>query len=204
MKTNPARRQDTTIRARYLWILTSIILCFTFILSSCTRNDISQNSASTPTGTIKESWNVQILLSQGSSDSDESLPRLNISADHVQWVGEGDSIIQHLNGIERKVEIEIFDSTGVISALLEADHVSYYENEEYFIAEGGVKIETRDDRILNTEWVEWWESDQMLRSDQFVNIHTPKEVLSGIGLEATEDLSSYQIGKFQAKIISDP
>ncbi|MCY4233008.1 MAG: hypothetical protein OXE59_04605 [Bacteroidetes bacterium] len=161
------------------------------------------SSDSPPSGLNKESWDVKIQLSQGRSDTSGSFPRLNILADHVQWIGEGDSIIQHLNGIENKVEIEIFDSIGVMSAFLIADQVSYYENEDYFSANGAVKIESKDDRILLTEWIEWWESDQILRTDSFVDIRTPEEVLSGVGLEATEDLSSYQIGKFEAKMISE-
>ncbi len=203
MKTSPVSNQEIYVSARHVLIFALVSLSYALILSSCTRRDFSQTSESPQSVSTKESWGVQILLSQGSTDVDGSLPRLNIFSDHVQWVGEGDSLIQHLNGVNRKVEIEIFDSTGVVSAFLKADQVSYHESEEYFTAEGGVKIETRDDRTLMTEWIEWWERDQLLQTDSFVTIRTPEEVLSGKGLEATEDLSSYQIGKFQAKITSD-
>jgi len=180
-----------------------LVIFLAVILTSCTRQDLSGVSGSSSLNSSKESWNVYIITSQADSDVDESFVRLSISANHVQWVGQGDSTIQYLHGVDRKVEVQIFDSTGVQSAFLEADHVSYYEIEEYFTAEGGVKVETMDERMLTTEWLEWWESDQRLRTEIFVTIQTPEEVVTGVGLEATEDLSSYQIGRFQAKIIPD-
>ena len=91
-----------------------------------------------------------------------------------------------------------------MSAFLEADRVSHYKNEEYFVAEGRVRIATNDNRILETERVEWWEREQLLRTESFVRIRTPEEVVSGTGLQAREDLSSYQIGPFAAEIARDP
>ena len=149
----------------------------------------------------RESWNVQIVISQGSADADETYTRLRISADYVRWIGERDTTIQHLQGLERKVFVTIHDSTGAVSAMIEADQVFYHRDREYFIARGGVLMKTDDDRTLMTERVEWWEEDQVLRTDEFVHIATPEEVVSGVGLEATEDLSSYQIGRFKAEMV---
>jgi len=184
-------------------VLFRLFLFLILFASSCTPQDLSGISGLPSSGPSKESWNVQITLSQADIDSDTSFTRLIISADHVRWIGEQDSTIQHLQGLERKVEIEIYDSSGVFSAFLEADRVSYYEDEEYFVAEGDVVIETNDDRTLITERIEWWESDQLLRTKSFVHIRTPEETISGTGLEATENLRSYQIGPFTAEIIRD-
>ena len=179
------------------------LLLLTVLSFSCTRQERSGVAESVLSGPSKESWNVRIVLSQANSDEDESLTRLIISADHVQWMGERDSTIQHLQGLERKVQIEIYDSSGVFSAFPDADQISYYESEDYFIAEGGVMIETKDDRTLVTERIEWWEADQLLKTESSVHIRTPDEVVSGMGLEATEDLRSYQIGPFTAEIVRD-
>ncbi len=188
--------------AEHPQVLPGLVLLLALLLASCSRQDLSGGSTSS-SEPARESWNVQIVISQADSELDESLPRLRISADHVQWIGESDTTIQHLQGLEKKVEVVIHDSTGAFSALLEADHVTYYKDEEYFIAEGGVLIETDDDRTLATERIEWWERDQLLRTNEFVHIITPEEVVSGMGLEATEDLTTYQIGRFRAEIIID-
>ncbi|MYJ51023.1 MAG: hypothetical protein F4065_11530 [Rhodothermaceae bacterium] len=188
--------------AEHPQVLPGLALLLALFLTSCSRQDLSGGGTSS-SEPARESWNVQIMISQADSDLDESLPRLRISADHVQWVGESDTTIQHLQGLEKKVEVVIHDSTGAFSALLKADHVIYHKDEEYFIAEGGVLIETDDDRTLATERIGWWERDQLLRTDEFVHITTPEEIVSGMGLEATEDLSTYQIGRFRAEIMID-
>jgi len=128
---------------------------------------------------------------------------LIIAADYVEWVKEEDNFVQLLQGIENKVEVEIYDSSGALSAMLEANRVSYYDLEMRFVAEGEVVIQTSDDRTLVSEWIEWREDDRLLRTDRFVQITTPDEVVSGTGLEASEDLSSYQIGEFRAEVVFD-
>ena len=203
---SPLRFTDIAFRTGHspvcFWLVPLLLF---FLSSSCTRQDFSGTHGSSPaSGPSRESWNVQIVLSQADSEDNESRTRLILSADHVQWSGEQDSTIQHLRGVQRKVEIEMYDSLGVMSAFLEADRVSHYKNEEYFVAEGRVRIATSDNRILTTERVEWWEREQLLRTESFVRIRTPEEVVSGTGLQAREDLSSYQIGPFAAEIARDP
>lgn len=180
-----------------------LFLLLVLLPLSCTRQELSGITELSASGPSKESWAVQIVISQAESDVDESSTRLMISADHMQWVGERDSTIQYLQGIQRKVEVAIYDTSGVFSAMIEADHVAYHQNQEYFIAEGGVSIRTNDNRTLVTEWIKWQERKQLLQTNEFVHITTPEEVVSGMGLEATEDLKSYQIGQFRAELILD-
>ena len=170
---------------------------------SCTRQEPSGISKEIAPGPTKESWGVQIVLSQAGSDVDESRNRLSISADYMQWVGEGDSTFQYLKGGHEKVEVIMYDSLGLQSALLQADQVSYYEDRGYYIAEGGVTIETHENRRLKTERIKWWEHDKLLRTENYVHITTPDESVSGMGLEASEDLNTYQIGRFSAEIKLD-
>ncbi len=191
------RRRSVGSASALLWFLVL------FLSSSCTHRDLDSLAVSAPSGPSKESWDVEIVLSQADSEFDESLTRLRISADHVQWFGEGDSTLQRLQSLQKKVEVTIYDSSGAFSALLEADRVSYFKEREYFIAKGDVLIETKDNRTLVTERIEWLEQDQLLRTDRFVHITTPEEVVTGMGLEAKEDLRSYQIGQFRAQIMVD-
>ena len=170
---------------------------------SCTYQDASKIPAQLPPGPSQESWNVTSVISQADSNADTSRTRLIIAADYVEWVEEEDNFVQLLQGIENKVEVEIYDSSGALSAMLEANRVSYYDLEMRFVAEGEVVIQTSDDRTLVSEWIEWKEDDRLLRTDRFVQITTPDEVVSGTGLEASEDLSSYQIGEFRAEVVFD-
>jgi hypothetical protein len=170
---------------------------------SCTYQDASKIPAQLPPGPSQESWNVTTVISQADSGADTSRTRLIIAADYVEWVEEEDYFFQLLQGIDNKVEVEIYDTSGALSAMLEAHRVSYYESETRFVAEGEVVIQTSDNRMLVSEWIEWKEGDRLLRTDRFVQITTPDEVVSGTGLEASEDLSSYQIGEFRAEVVLD-
>lgn len=170
---------------------------------SCTYQDASKIPAQLPPGPSQESWNVTTVISQADSGTDTSRTRLIISADYVEWVEEEDNFFQLLQGIDNKVEVEIYDSSGTLSAMVEAQRVSYYESETRFVAEGEVVVQTSDDRTLVSEWIEWKEDDRLLRTDRYVQITTPDEVVSGTGLEASEDLSSYQIGEFRAEVVLD-
>lgn len=170
---------------------------------SCTYQDASKIPAQLPPGPSQESWNVTTVISQADSGTDTSRTRLIITADYVEWVEEEDNFFQLLQGIDNKVDVEIYDSSGALSAMVEAYRVSYYESETRFIAEGEVVVQTSDDRTLVSEWIEWKEDDRLLRTDRYVQITTPDEVVSGTGLEASEDLSSYQIGEFRAEVVLD-
>ncbi|MCY4673712.1 MAG: hypothetical protein OXD43_08130 [Bacteroidetes bacterium] len=180
-----------------------MVVLLALVPVSCTYQDASKIPAQLPPGPSQESWNVRTVISQADSEADTSHTRLVITTDYVEWVEEEDNLIQLLQGIDNKVEVEIHDSSGAISAVLEAYRVSYYESETRFVAEGEVVIQTSDDRTLVSEWIEWEEADRLLRTDRFVQITTSHEVVSGTGLEAAEDLSSYQIGRFRAEVVLD-
>ena len=215
--------QHTPRRIRYPWSLISpaqivslplskvftasaflgAIILLAWVPVSCTYQDASKIPAQLPPGPSQESWNVTTVISQADSGTDTSRTRLIIAADYVEWVEEEDNFFQLLQGIDNKVEVEIYDSSGTLSAMLEAYRVSYYESETRFVAEGEVVVQTSDGRMLVSEWIEWKEDDRLLRTDRFVQITTPDEVVSGTGLEASEDLSSYQIGEFRAEVVLD-
>ncbi len=180
-----------------------MVVLLALVPVSCTYQDASKIPAQLPPGPSQESWNVRTVISQADSEADTSHTRLVITADYVEWVEDEDNLIQLLQGIDNKVEVEIHDSSGAISAVLEAYRVSYDESETRFVAEGEVVIQTSDDRTLVSEWIEWEEADRLLRTDRFVQITTSDEVVSGTGLEAAEDLSSYQIGRFRAEVVLD-
>ncbi len=179
------------------------IILLVWVPVSCTYQDSSKIPAQLPPGPSQESWNVTTVISQADSGTDTSRTRLIIDADYVEWVEEEDNFLQLLRGIENKVQVEIYDSSGALSAMVEAQRVSYYESETRFVAEGEVVVQTSDDRMLLSEWIEWKEVDRLLRTDRFVQITTPDEVVSGTGLEASEDLSSYEIGEFRAEVVLD-
>jgi len=94
------------------------------------------------------------------------------------------------------IHLTFYDKEGKISSTLEANTGYYFSKEDYYKAEGNVKmISLIDQNELNTELLNWAPKDQRIYTDKFVTIKTDGEVLKGEGLEANEDFSEYTILK---------
>lgn len=92
--------------------------------------------------------------------------------------------------------LTFYDENEKISSTLEANTGYYFMDEDYYKAEGDVKMISLDDgNELNTELLNWDPNKQRIYTDNFVTIKTDGEVLKGEGLEAKEDFSEYTILK---------
>lgn len=89
-----------------------------------------------------------------------------------------------------------YDEKEKISSTLEANTGYYFSDENYYKAEGDVKMISLTDRNeLRTELLNWNPDEQRIYTDKFVTIKTDGDVLKGEGLEAKEDFSEYTILK---------
>lgn len=102
-----------------------------------------------------------------------------------------------------RVHVQLFTPAGDSSATIAADSLLYFSDEGRADAYGDVVVRTPEGRQLYSEHVVWRQSDRKVRSSRFVRIVTPTETLNGQGLLADEDLSSYQIGRFDAEVDLD-
>jgi len=102
-----------------------------------------------------------------------------------------------------RVHVQLFTPEGDSSATIESDSLLYFSKEGRADAYGDVAIHTPENRQLYSEHVVWRQNDRKVRSSRFVRIVTPNEVLNGRGLVAEEDLSAYQIGRFDAEVELD-
>ncbi len=180
-----------------------------FFLAACERRAIAPSVADVheAAGPAKESWGVHFYISQVPTESQESTARLEIIADYMAHYEGPDSTYQLLTrypaGQGNRVAIKIFDDHGVVSATVTADRLLYFDQENRFEAQGEVVVETPDDKRLETESLEWREENRKVYSRSFVHIATADERVRGYGLIADEDLTSYQIGRFTARVSLD-
>lgn len=98
-----------------------------------------------------------------------------------------------------RVHSWIFEE-GDSSATITADSVVYFSTEGRFEAYGTVVVRTVEGRVLESEHLTWHQFDRTIRTRRFVEITTPTEIVRGNGLVANEDLTTYQIGEFQAQV----
>ena len=104
-----------------------------------------------------------------------------------------------------RVHAQVFSTEGDSSATITANRVLYFDREGRFEAYDSVVVLTPEGKRLTTEHLTWTQDDRMLRTRRFVRIVTPTEVVQSNGLVADEDLDTYQIGRFTARVeVYDP
>jgi len=92
---------------------------------------------------------------------------------------------------------------GDSSAVIIAERMMYFADEGRFEAFGNVDVQTVGGKQLATEHLTWKQSSRKIQTRRFVRITTPTEDVQGNGLVADEDLDTYQIGRFTARVDVD-
>lgn len=99
--------------------------------------------------------------------------------------------------------VEFFDSAG-ISSTLSANNAYYYKSTNKWRAQGKVQLKSIiKNEQLNTEELFWYPSTKKVYTEKFVTIRTGSEVIYGTGLDADQDLSSYQIRRVEGEFEVD-
>ena len=92
--------------------------------------------------------------------------------------------------------VEFYDEFGVISATLKAEYGYYTKENEEWKVEGNVVLENiQNKESLNTEQLFWNPVNGTVHTEKFVRIERADEILTGTGLTAKQDFSSYVIKK---------
>lgn len=94
------------------------------------------------------------------------------------------------------VFIEFYNKQGIKTTTLRADKGFKLQLNNVHTAQGNVVVVNLEkNQTLRTELLNWNPDTKKLYTDKFVTITTPDEVLKGTGLDAAQDLSSYNIRK---------
>lgn len=103
--------------------------------------------------------------------------------------------------IEGPVHINVFDSTGSIKNEVDCNRAIYRPESSEFELFGNVRVNTRDDRHLESEYLKWKQADNSISTPHFVIITTPTDSIAGSGFNGTTDLSQYTIKKPTGRVI---
>lgn len=127
--------------------------------------------------------------------------RAVIRADRMEQYRTEDSTYSVWRTLDDSTRVRSFVfEEGDSSATITADSVVFFNEEGRFEAYGDVVVLTTEERRLESEYLTWDQFDRKIRTQRFVHITTPTEDVRGNGLEADEDLSTYQIGEFTAEV----
>lgn len=178
-----------------------VVLGLAFILGvACQHREASeeQTSADTTGGPTPThiSWGAEFSMNE------EGHRRAVIAADRMERYVTEDSTysVWRTRSDSGRVRTYLFDEQGDSSATVTADSVLFFAQEGRFEAFGNVVVVTESNKRLESEHLTWDQADRKIRTQRFVHITTPTEVVQGNGLVAAEDLETYQIGRFTAEV----
>lgn len=155
----------------------------------------TQDASEGPTPT-HVSWDAEFSMIEGGRR------RAAIAADRMERYVTEDSTysVWRSRGDTGRVRTYLFDEEGDSSATVTADSVLFFTREGRFEAFGDVVVITQSEKRLESEHLTWDQPSRKIRTQRFVHITTPTEVVQGNGLVADEDLETYQIGRFAAEV----
>ncbi|MBX9850337.1 MAG: LPS export ABC transporter periplasmic protein LptC [Cytophagaceae bacterium] len=154
---------------------------FGLAFSSCFK-DQSPDAIVTYNGPFMELNNIETLY------SDSAVLRVKLKAARQIELQNGDRTFP--NG----VYVEFYNESGVKTSTLKSNYGHYNKQENLYTVRGNVIIENLEEKNkLNTEELKWDPETQKINTTKFVRIETPEEIITGEGLEATQDFSDYTI-----------
>jgi LPS export ABC transporter protein LptC len=156
---------------------------FFFILSSCIKEE-KLSEVVMYTGPFMELTNIETLY------SDSAILRVKLKAPKQIEDQNGDR--KFPNG----VYVEFYNEEGKMSSTLKANTGEYNKLHNLYTVRGNVIIENMEEkRKMNSEELLWDPQKKKVHTNKFVRIETPEEIITGEGLDATQDFSDYTILK---------
>lgn len=95
--------------------------------------------------------------------------------------------------------VDFFDEFGKHTSFITANRAKVHPNSDMEAFEN-VLVVSDDCTRVTTEYMKWTASDKKIRSDKFVTITKPTEILSGYGFESDQSLKNYRIFKVKGQM----
>lgn len=122
--------------------------------------------------------------------SDSAIVRVMVQAPKQYEFESGD------REFPQGIYIEFFEPDGTISSTLLADYGFYFREEDRYTGIGNIVVESRkENNRLLTDTLHWSPPEEKVYTKSFVTIVEEADTLTGHGLEAAQDFSSYTILK---------
>lgn len=95
--------------------------------------------------------------------------------------------------IRGPVHIDVFDSTGTVTTIVNSNRAIYRAQDSEFEFFGDVRVNSNDEHFLESEYLKWEQGSNRISTPEFVIITTPADSIAGSGFEGTTDLANYTI-----------
>ena len=182
-------------------LICSLTIVVSVALASSSCSDLSESQSKRVQEALDdtllsstESWNVDMELIE------EGVKKVRLRGSYAATYN-----FENLNEtrISGPVFIQVFDSAGTVETRVTSDRAVYRADESEFELYGNVIVRTEEGRRLESEYLEWKQSDNRVSTPRFVIITTPSDSIAGNGFEGTTNLSEYTIREVTGQFVLD-
>jgi LPS export ABC transporter protein LptC len=93
------------------------------------------------------------------------------------------------------INVEFFDDKRNVTSYLSANKAVYYEKQNRWEAMGNVEAKNIEGTIFNTEYIEWDEKREEIKSDRFIKVTDKDAIIIGKGFQAKQNFTDWKILK---------
>jgi len=174
-----------------------ISLLLTAALSSC--GELSKEQSKKVDQALKDSltsttetWNVDMKIME------DGLKKVRLQGSYAATYTNNDQNETHIKG---PIKIQVFDSTGAVKTHVYSNRAVYQSKKAIFEFYGNVRVNTSDNRHLESEYLKWQQDDNKISTPKFVIITTPSDSIAGTGFEGNSNLTNYTIKEPKGRVI---
>lgn len=174
-------------------------LLITALVSAC--GELSQEQAKQIDEALKDSltsttetWDVNMDIIE------EGMKKVQLWGSYAATYSKENKNETRIKG---PVKIHVFDSTGTVKTRVFSDSAVYQPQDAIFKLYGNVRVNTKDNRHLESEFLKWQQGTNKISTPKFVIITTPTDSIAGTGFHGSTDLSDYTIIEPKGRVIVD-
>ena len=168
----------------YILPTVSLIACSILIFLSACKDKVAIKTYKPYKGPSMVVYHLEALL------TDSAQPKILMKAPRQVEYENGD------RDFPEGVNIEFYGEKNQKSSVLTSKKAKYNKEKNIYTATQDVVIINKDEgKKLNTEELHWNPGTKKIYTDKFVKIESPEELLTGTGLESSEDFNNYRILK---------
>jgi hypothetical protein len=176
---------------RFIGVFLTVLLLQCTRLSDYDRQQVARALKDSLTNRT-ESWDFTVQMSQN------GIRTFQITAAYGYSLETDTGSVTFARG---GVDIKAFDSSGVnVARYVSCQSLTYAARTSFLSMYGDVKVRTSDEKRLFARDLLWIQPKNLLLSDGFVTVITPDDSISGYGLRARDDLSTYRIKEVSGEV----
>lgn len=174
------KSSQTCLRRFFIYTI-SLFSLFT----SCTTdlNEVKEKALTDPNALNETGENVEILYTK------DAKPSIKIKAKKAIRHETEEPYTEFTEGME----LFVYNDLGDVESVLTANYGKMNDGSTEMLAKDDVIVINESGEQLNTEELIWDQEAAKIRSEGFVKITTPTEIIYGNGFEANDNFTEYTI-----------